>query len=61
MGGHARGDLRAEAVLTRPAAEVLAELDEGRRPEFTVDVTITDSDGVRTGAMTIVWTLKPHR
>ncbi|SFN17584.1 Acyl-coenzyme A thioesterase PaaI, contains HGG motif [Pseudonocardia ammonioxydans] len=57
----ARGDLRAEAVLTRPAAEVLAELDDGRRPEFTVDVTITDAGGVRTGAMTIVWTLKPHR
>ncbi|MEU6696539.1 DUF4442 domain-containing protein [Pseudonocardia sp. NPDC046786] len=57
----ARGDLRAEAVLTRPAGEVLAELDAGTRPEFTVDVTITDADGVQTGAMTIVWTLKPHR
>lgn len=57
----ARGDLRAEAVLTRPAGEVLAELDAGTRPEFTVDVTITDANGVQTGAMTIVWTLKPHR
>ena len=56
----ATGDLRAEAVLTRPAGEVLAELDAGGRPEFTVDVTITDTDGVRTGAMEIVWTLKPH-
>lgn len=57
----ARGDLRAEAVLTRPAGEVLAELDAGSRPEFSVDVSITDTEGVRTGAMTIVWTLKPHR
>ncbi|MBC3194445.1 DUF4442 domain-containing protein [Pseudonocardia sp. C8] len=57
----ARGDLRAEAVLTRPADEVLAELDAGTRPEFTVDVTITDAGGVQTGAMTIVWTLKPNR
>ncbi|ALE76700.1 hypothetical protein FRP1_26000 [Pseudonocardia sp. EC080625-04] len=57
----AKGDLRAEAVLTRPAGEVLAELDGGTRPEFSVDVTITDADGVQTGAMTIVWTLKPNR
>ncbi|ALE79802.1 hypothetical protein WY02_16710 [Pseudonocardia sp. AL041005-10] len=57
----AKGDLRAEAVLTRPAGEVLAELDAGTRPEFTVDVTITDAQGVQTGAMTIVWTLKPNR
>ena len=57
----ARGDLRAEAVLTRPRDEVLAELDAGQRPEFAVDVTITDANGVQTGAMTIVWTLKPHR
>ncbi|MER5670706.1 DUF4442 domain-containing protein [Pseudonocardia alni] len=57
----AKGDLRAEAVLTRPAGEVLAELDAGTRPEFSVDVTITDAQGVQTGAMTIVWTLKPNR
>ena len=57
----AKGDLRAEAVLTRPAGEVLAELDAGTRPEFAVDVTITDAQGVQTGAMTIVWTLKPNR
>lgn len=56
----AKGDLRAEAILTRPAGEVLAELDAGVRPEFTVDVTISDTNGVRTGAMTIVWTLRPH-
>jgi acyl-coenzyme A thioesterase PaaI-like protein len=57
----AKGDLRAEAVLTRPAGEVLAGLDAGTRPEFAVDVTITDAQGVQTGAMTIVWTLKPNR
>lgn len=56
----AKGELRAEAILTRPAGEVLAELDAGVRPEFTVDVTISDTNGVRTGAMTIVWTLRPH-
>ena len=37
----ARGPLSATAVLDRPAADVLAELDSGRRPEFAVSVSIT--------------------
>jgi acyl-coenzyme A thioesterase PaaI-like protein len=57
----ARGPLTAEAVLERPAAEVLAELDEGRRPEFTVRVTITDAEGRETTRMSVVWTLRPKR
>lgn len=57
----ARGDLRAEAVLTRPAGEVLAELEGGTRPEFAVEVTITDGSGRETTRMTVVWTLRPHR
>lgn len=56
----ARGDLSAEAVLTRPAGEVLAELDAGTRPEFTVEVSITDAGGRETGRMGVVWTLRPH-
>ena len=57
----ARGPLTAEAVLTRPAAEVIAELDAGRRPEFTVDVTVRDAAGTATSAVSVVWTLKPLR
>ncbi|PSL55673.1 uncharacterized protein DUF4442 [Saccharothrix carnea] len=57
----ALGTLRAEAVLARPAAEVVAELEAGTRPEFPVDVTITDANGVTTGEMTVVWTLRPNR
>jgi acyl-coenzyme A thioesterase PaaI-like protein len=57
----ARGPLRAEAVLDRPAADVLAELDEGKRPEFAVHVTITDAEGRETSRMTVVWTLRPNR
>ena len=57
----AKGDLRAEAVLARPAAEVLDELRAGTRPEFGVDVTITDAQGRETSRMTVVWTLKPVR
>jgi acyl-coenzyme A thioesterase PaaI-like protein len=57
----ALGPLRAEAVLGRPAAEVVAELESGVRPEFPVTVTITDAQGVTTGEMTVVWTLRPNR
>ncbi|MFC6088072.1 DUF4442 domain-containing protein [Saccharothrix lopnurensis] len=57
----ALGPLRAEAVLGRPAADVVAELGGGTRPEFPVHVTITNAEGVTTGEMTVVWTLRPNR
>lgn len=57
----ALGTLRAEAVLGRPAADVVAELAAGTRPEFPVSVTITNAEGVTTGEMTVVWTLRPNR
>ncbi|MBP2340349.1 acyl-coenzyme A thioesterase PaaI-like protein [Saccharothrix coeruleofusca] len=57
----ALGALRAEAVLDRPAADVVAELESGTRPEFPVRVTITNAEGVTTGEMTVVWTLRPNR
>lgn len=57
----ALGALRAEAVLERSATDVIAELESGTRPEFPVAVTITNAEGVTTGEMTVVWTLKPNR
>lgn len=54
----ATGPLTAEAVLTRPAADVLAELDSGVRPELPVECTIRNAEGVTTAEMTVVWTLK---
>ncbi|MFI9810554.1 DUF4442 domain-containing protein [Saccharothrix variisporea] len=57
----ALGVLRAEAVLGRPADEVVAELDAGTRPEFPVNVTVTNAEGVTTAEMVVVWTLKPNR
>ena len=57
----AMGVVRAEAVLGRPADEVLAELEAGTRPEFPVNIMITDAAGVTTCEMTVVWTLKPAR
>jgi acyl-coenzyme A thioesterase PaaI-like protein len=57
----ALGDLTAEAVLGRPASEVIAELDAGTRPEFPVHVTIRNAEGVTTAEMTVIWTLRPNR
>lgn len=57
----AKGPLTATAVLDRDPTDVLAELDAGTRPEFTVSVTITDAEGRETTRMTVVWTLRPHR
>ncbi|MFD6326927.1 DUF4442 domain-containing protein [Streptomyces sp. NPDC001812] len=56
----AMGPVTATATLGRPAAEVVAELDEGRRPEFPVTVAIRREDGAVTGEMTVVWTLRPN-
>ncbi|WP_433277331.1 DUF4442 domain-containing protein [Pseudonocardia xinjiangensis] len=57
----ARGPLTATAVLDRPAADVLADLDAGARPEFAVTVVVTGEDGVETTRMSVVWTLRPNR
>jgi acyl-coenzyme A thioesterase PaaI-like protein len=57
----ARGPLNAVAVLGRPATDVLAELDAGSRPEFPVEVTVTDGEGRETTRMTVIWTLRPNR
>lgn len=56
----AMGPVTATATLGRPVAEVVAELDEGRRPEFPVSVAIRREDGAVTGEMTVVWTLRPN-
>ncbi|MEU0597094.1 DUF4442 domain-containing protein [Streptomyces sp. NPDC006393] len=56
----ALGPVKATATLGRPAAEVVAELDEGRRPEFPVTVRIQREDGAVTSEMTVVWTLRPN-
>jgi acyl-coenzyme A thioesterase PaaI-like protein len=57
----ALGPVTATATLGRPAAEVVAELDAGERPEFDVLVQIANTEGVVTGEMTITWTLRPNR
>jgi uncharacterized protein (TIGR00369 family) len=56
----ARGAITAEALLSRPAADVRAELAEGLRPEFDVAVTLRRDDGDTVAEMTVRWTLRPH-
>jgi hypothetical protein len=56
----AMGEVTATATLGRPAAEVVAELDAGERPEFPVSVAIRRADGAVTGEMTVIWTLRPN-
>lgn len=56
----AMGVITATATVGRPVAEVVAELDEGGRPEFPVAVVFHREDGAVTGEMTIVWTLRPN-
>lgn len=55
----AKGPVTATARLGRAAADVVAELDAGTRPEFPVEVEITREDGDVTGVMSIDWTLRP--
>ncbi|MFE0626018.1 DUF4442 domain-containing protein [Streptomyces sp. NPDC058864] len=56
----AMGPVTATARLGRPAADVIADLDRGERPEFPVTVALQREDGAVTGEMTIVWTLRPN-
>ncbi|MCX5138753.1 MULTISPECIES: DUF4442 domain-containing protein [unclassified Streptomyces] len=56
----AMGEVTATATLGRPVADVVAELDAGKRPEFPVTIEITRADGAVTGEMTVVWTLRPN-
>lgn len=57
----AQGRVTATATLDRDPDDITAELDEGRRPEFRVEVALTTDDGTQTGSMSVLWTLKPNR
>jgi uncharacterized protein (TIGR00369 family) len=57
----AMGTVTATATLTRPAAEVIAELESGSRPEFDVHIVIANPEGATTAEMVVTWTLRPNR
>ena len=56
----AKGDVTATARIDGDRTEVLAQLDEGRTPKFTVLVTLADASGMTTGEMTVRWALRPN-
>ena len=57
----AMGEVTATATMGTPLEQILTELDEGKRPEFDINVSIATADGTETGQMAITWTLKPNR
>jgi uncharacterized protein (TIGR00369 family) len=57
----AMGSVVATAVMTREVPDILAELEQGSRPEFRVDITIATEDGTVTGEMYVLWTLKRNK
>ncbi|MCT9931225.1 DUF4442 domain-containing protein [Planotetraspora sp. A-T 1434] len=57
----AKGEVTASATLRADRTGVVAQLDEGRRPEFDVAVDIRDAEGVVVSEMTVSWTLRPNR
>jgi uncharacterized protein (TIGR00369 family) len=60
----ARGPVTATAHMASKADAVLATLKAGGRPEFHVEVELTTGEGddrLVTGAVTVLWTLKPNK
>ena len=56
----AQGDVTAVARVDADRERILAELDEGKTPKFTVTVTISDASGQTTGEMNVRWALRPN-
>jgi uncharacterized protein (TIGR00369 family) len=60
----AMGPVTATATLGAAASDVLATLEAGERPEFTVEVELSTGEGderLVTGSMSVLWTLRPNR
>jgi uncharacterized protein (TIGR00369 family) len=54
----ARGRVEAQAKLGVPAAEALAALDADGRVDFSVEVEMTDPDGVLVATATVDWNVR---
>lgn len=57
----AMGAVTASATVHADRADVVAQLDEGKRPEFDVAVAIRNAEGVVVSEMNVSWTLRPNR
>lgn len=56
-----KGDLRATARTTRPAADLRAELDAEGKVRFPVEVDITDAGGEVVSQVVVEWYVSPKR
>jgi uncharacterized protein (TIGR00369 family) len=54
----ARGPIEAKATLGMPAAEVLAKLDADGRVDFSVEVEMTDAEGLVVATATVDWNVR---
>lgn len=57
----AMGPLYAEAVMSESSESILASLDAGQRPQWSIEVSLYTEDEKITGEASFVWTLKPNR
>lgn len=57
----AKGEVRARADFAHDAAELLATLAQGERPEFSIAVQLHTADGRQTGQAEFRWTLRANR
>jgi acyl-coenzyme A thioesterase PaaI-like protein len=57
----ARGTITANARLTTPATELLAELDRDGRTRPPVEVRLVDASGKEVAAMTVLWNVKRRK
>lgn len=55
------GPLLAQALLHDSPESIAAQLERGERPEFRIEVTLTNEESTVTGEATFVWTLRPNR
>ena len=54
----ARGPIEAKAKLSAPPAEALAALDADGRVDFSVEVEMTDAEGVTVATATVDWNVR---
>ena len=57
----AMGPLYAEALMHDTPESIMARLEAGERPEWTIEVSLAMEDWTVTGEASFLWTLKPLR
>ena len=57
----AKGPMYAEALMQDTPESIMARLEAGERPEWTIEVSLAMEDWTVTGEASFLWTLKPLR